>query len=110
MVLATKGGIMPPLPYDQSADYLRSAIDASLARLKVDSVDLWQVHRPDILTHPQEVARTLTPPLSTMRIDRAEYGRQAAKLVLERLAQPSQPSRTILFPVEFLRRASVRET
>jgi predicted oxidoreductase len=59
MVLATKGGIMPPLPYDQSADYLRSAIDASLARLKVDSVDLWQVHRPDILTHPQEVARTL---------------------------------------------------
>jgi len=59
MVLATKGGILPPLPYDQSADYLRKAIDASLARLKVDSVDLWQIHRPDILAHPHEVARVL---------------------------------------------------
>lgn len=59
MVLATKGGILPPLPYDQSADYLRAAIEASLRRLKVDSVDLWQIHRPDILAHPQEVARVL---------------------------------------------------
>ncbi|MFT3965057.1 MAG: aldo/keto reductase [Sphingobium sp.] len=59
MVLATKGGIAPPLPYDQSRDYLARAIDDSLRRLKVDSIDLWQVHRPDILTHPQELARTL---------------------------------------------------
>ena len=59
MVLATKGGILPPLPYDQSADYLRKAIDDSLRRLKVDSVDLWQIHRPDILAHPQEVALVL---------------------------------------------------
>ena len=59
MVLATKGGIMPPLPYDQSRDYLTSALDASLTRLGIDHVDLWQVHRPDVLTHPQELARTL---------------------------------------------------
>jgi predicted oxidoreductase len=59
MVLATKGGIMPPLPYDQSRDYLTAALDASLTRLGVDHVDLWQVHRPDVLTHPQELARTL---------------------------------------------------
>ena len=59
MVLATKGGIMPPLPYDQSADYLDAAIDASLRRLKTDTIDLWQVHRPDILAHPAEVAQTL---------------------------------------------------
>jgi diketogulonate reductase-like aldo/keto reductase len=59
MVLATKGGIMPPLPYDQSRDYLTSALDASLTRLGVDHVDLWQVHRPDVLTHPQELARSL---------------------------------------------------
>ena len=59
MVLATKGGIMPPLPYDQSPAYLNAAIDASLRRLKTDTIDLWQVHRPDILAHPQEVARTL---------------------------------------------------
>jgi aryl-alcohol dehydrogenase-like predicted oxidoreductase len=59
MVLATKGGIMPPIPYDQSPDYLMAALDASLARIGVERVDLWQVHRPDILTHPQELARTL---------------------------------------------------
>ena len=59
MVLATKGGIRPGIPYDSRADYLRSAIDASLTRLGTERVELWQVHRPDILTHPHELARTL---------------------------------------------------
>lgn len=68
MVLATKGGILPPLPYDQSADYLNKAIDASLRRLQVDSVDLWQIHRPDILTHPQEVARVLDDAVASGKI------------------------------------------
>jgi predicted oxidoreductase len=68
MVLATKGGILPPLPYDQSADYLRKAIDDSLTRLKVDSVDLWQIHRPDILAHPQEVARVLDDAVASGKI------------------------------------------
>ena len=59
MVLATKGGITPPVPYDSSPTYLRKALDASLARLGVEQVDLYQIHRPDILAHPQEVARFL---------------------------------------------------
>jgi predicted oxidoreductase len=59
MVLATKGGIRPPVPYDQGADYLVWACEASLRRLKVDHVDLYQVHRPDLLTHPAELAATL---------------------------------------------------
>jgi predicted oxidoreductase len=59
MVLATKGGITPPVPYDSSAAYMSQAIDNSLRRLKVESVDLWQIHRPDILTHPAEIARTI---------------------------------------------------
>lgn len=68
MVLATKGGILPPLPYDQSADYLKKAIDDSLRRLSVDSVDLWQIHRPDILAHPQEVARVLDDAVASGKI------------------------------------------
>lgn len=68
MVLATKGGILPPLPYDQSADYLRKAIDDSLTRLKVDSVDLWQIHRPDILAHPQETARVLDDAVASGKV------------------------------------------
>ncbi len=59
IVLATKGGIRPPLPYDQSAEYLVAACRASLERLQVDHVDLYQVHRPDLLAHPAELAAGL---------------------------------------------------
>ena len=59
MVLATKGGIVPPVPYDSSSIALRSACEASLARLGIDRIDLYQVHRPDMFTHPAEVADTL---------------------------------------------------
>jgi predicted oxidoreductase len=59
MVLASKGGIVIGTPYDQSAGYIACAIDASLKRLGVDHIDLWQVHRPDILTHPMELAKAL---------------------------------------------------
>jgi len=59
MVLATKGGIIPGVPYDSSARYLVSACEASLRRLRVDSVDLYQIHRPDLFAHPDEVASGL---------------------------------------------------
>ena len=68
MVLATKGGIRPPLPYDQSAAYLAEAIDASLRRLRTDRIDLWQIHRPDILSHPQEVAAALDKAVAAGKI------------------------------------------
>ena len=57
MVLATKGGIMPPLPYDSSAAYLEQALDASLRRMRIERIDLYQIHRPDLLAHPHEIAR-----------------------------------------------------
>ncbi len=59
LVLASKGGIIPGVPYDSSAEYLGTALDASLRRMGGDHIDLWQVHRPDVLTHPEELARTL---------------------------------------------------
>jgi predicted oxidoreductase len=59
MVIATKGGIRPGTPYDSSAAYLTSAIDASLTRMGLEHVALWQIHRPDILTHPSEIGRAL---------------------------------------------------
>ena len=59
MVLATKGGIAPPTPYDSSPKYLRSACEASLARLRTDVIDLYLIHRPDMYTHPADVAITL---------------------------------------------------
>lgn len=59
MVLASKGGIIPGVPYDSSAGYLVAACEASLHRLGTDHLDLFQVHRPDVLTHPAEVAQAL---------------------------------------------------
>ena len=60
MVLATKGGIRPGTPYDSSATYLRQACEDSLRRLRADTIDLYQIHRPDLFAHPAEVAETLT--------------------------------------------------
>ncbi len=59
IVIATKGGIVIGTPYDSSPSYLASAIDASLTRMGVEHVALWQIHRRDLLTHPSEVARAL---------------------------------------------------
>ena len=60
MVLATKGGIKPPVPYDSSPQGLRRACEESLRRLGVEVIDLYQIHRPDMFTHPAAVAATLT--------------------------------------------------
>jgi predicted oxidoreductase len=59
VVLASKGGIIPGVPYDSSASYLTRACEESLRRLGTDCLELYQVHRPDMLTHPAEVARAL---------------------------------------------------
>ncbi len=59
MVLASKGGIVPGVPYDSSAAYLERACEASLKRLGVERIDLYQIHRPDFLAHPAEVAGAL---------------------------------------------------
>lgn len=68
MVLASKGGIMPPLPYDQSRAYMDSALAASLTRLGVERIDLYQIHRPDILTHPQELASFLEDAMKSGKV------------------------------------------
>ncbi|NEQ24854.1 MAG: aldo/keto reductase [Microcoleus sp. SIO2G3] len=51
LIIATKGGIVKPSPTDIRADAspanLRRGCEASLQRLKVDRIDLYQLHRPD---------------------------------------------------------------
>lgn len=59
VVLATKGGIQPPVPYDSSPARLRTALEDSLRRLRTDYVDLYQIHRPDMYAHPADVAASL---------------------------------------------------
>lgn len=68
MVIATKGGIRPGIPYNSSVDYLTAALDDSLRRLRIDTIDLYQVHRRDFLTHPQELAATLDGMISSGKV------------------------------------------
>jgi len=60
ILLATKGGIVRGVPYDSSAAHLREALEASLRRLRVEAIDLYQIHRPDLVAHPEEIAGALT--------------------------------------------------
>lgn len=64
-VIATKcgirkrgdGGADAPYRYDFTAAHIVRSCEASLKRLGLDSVDLLQLHRPDYLCDPEEVAR-----------------------------------------------------
>src|ERR1043165_675289 len=64
IVIATKCGIRfaddpfpgAPVRYDFSAEHILRSCDASLARLGVESIDIYQLHRPDYLMAPDEVA------------------------------------------------------
>ena len=56
--IATKVGIRSGY-YDHSAEYVRSSLRGSLARMGIDYADLYQLHRPDPLTHPAETAAVL---------------------------------------------------
>ena len=51
LLIATKGGLTRPGPNDWRAngkpEYLKSACAASLKRLRVDCIDLYQLHMPD---------------------------------------------------------------
>ena len=60
MVIATKGGIVIGLPYDSTQEHLTKTCEASLQRMGIEQIDLFQIHRPDLLAHPAVVAETLT--------------------------------------------------
>jgi aryl-alcohol dehydrogenase-like predicted oxidoreductase len=51
LVIATKGGLVRPSPkrWDECGlpEHLRQAVDGSLRRLKVERIDLYQLHAPD---------------------------------------------------------------
>jgi aryl-alcohol dehydrogenase-like predicted oxidoreductase len=54
LVIATKGGWNRPGPnqwtHDASPDHLRKAVEGSLKRLRLDRIDVYQLHTPDPVT------------------------------------------------------------
>jgi len=61
-LLATKGGLRKDggdLVRDTSAGWLRKGVESSLRNLGVETIDLYQVHWPDLHTPPEETASAL---------------------------------------------------
>ncbi len=64
VVIATKCGIRfagdtsPNAPgrYDFSAEHIEASVEGSLSRMKLETIDLLMLHRPDFLADPQEIA------------------------------------------------------
>lgn len=68
VLIATKCGIrFPGVPhpdspqrYDFSAEHILRSCDESLRRMGLETIDLYQLHRPDFLADPEEVASAFT--------------------------------------------------
>ena len=56
LLLQTKCGIVPGVMYDWSKEHIVASVEASLARLHTDHLDVLLMHRPDALWEPEEVA------------------------------------------------------
>jgi predicted oxidoreductase len=54
--LQTKCGIRPGVMFDFSKEHILKSVNASLARLRTDYLDVLLLHRPDALMEPEEVA------------------------------------------------------
>ncbi|MBX6767223.1 MAG: aldo/keto reductase [Actinomadura rubrobrunea] len=67
IVLATKAAIRPDGRYDGSRRHLLAALDASLERLDVDNVDLWQLHVYDPSTPLEETLSAADEAVSSGR-------------------------------------------
>ncbi len=68
VIIATKCGIRfagdpdpsAPARYDFSAAHIVRSCEASLQRMGIETIDLYQLHRPDYLADPEEVAQAFT--------------------------------------------------
>ncbi|WP_175411570.1 aldo/keto reductase [Streptomyces sp. TRM64462] len=119
LVISTKAGSVPdPDPdrrFDASRGHLLAALDASLARLGTDYVDLWQVHAFDPWTPLEETLQALDIAVTT---GRARYvgvsnfcGWQLAKAATWQLAAPGTRARLAGTQMEYslLQRGVERE-
>ncbi|MEV0919236.1 aldo/keto reductase [Streptomyces sp. NPDC049967] len=117
LVIATKAGSVPD-PYrrfDGSRGHLLAALDASLARLGTDYVDLWQVHAFDPVTPLDETLQALDLAVSSGRARYAGVsnfcGWQLAKAATWQLAAPGLRTRLASTQMEYslLQRGVERE-
>lgn len=95
LVIATKGGINKPAPdkilADASPKFLRSGVEGSLQRLKLEQINLYQLHRPDskvpftesigALKELRDEGKIRHLGLSNVSIEQIEQARQIVPIV-----------------------------
>src|ERR1700704_6037350 len=95
LVIATKGGLVRPSAprWDSNArrDHLRKAIDGSLKRLRVERIDLYQLHAPDpevpledslgAIVEAQKAGKIRHIGVSNFDLKELERGRKVANIV-----------------------------
>jgi aryl-alcohol dehydrogenase-like predicted oxidoreductase len=95
LVIATKGGLTRPGPnrWEPNGDpaYLRSELEGSLRRLRIDTIDLYQLHRVDskvpeeeqflFLRRVQQEGKVRQVGLSEVGIDQLERARAVLPIV-----------------------------
>ena len=55
LIIQSKCGIKPGVCYDNSADYILKSVDEILSRLNCGYLDVFLIHRPDVLWDPEEI-------------------------------------------------------
>jgi aryl-alcohol dehydrogenase-like predicted oxidoreductase len=95
LVIATKGGNTRPGPGqwvpNGHPDYLKSCVDKSLQRLKLDRLDLWQLHRLDpkvpveeslgAIKEAQQAGKIRHVGLSEVSVEQIERARKVVPIV-----------------------------
>jgi pyridoxine 4-dehydrogenase len=95
LVIATKGGLERPGPdrwvEDGRPEYLRDQLEGSLRRLRVERIDLWQLHRIDPKVPAQEQLEAVREfqheglirhvGLSEVSVDQIEQARKVVPIV-----------------------------
>jgi aryl-alcohol dehydrogenase-like predicted oxidoreductase len=109
VLVATKAwGVTGPGPMGRGASrgHLLAALDASLARLQLDHVDLWQLHAWDHLTPWQETLAAVDTAVQSGRVRYAgvsnysgwQLGTTAARRGVEPVAAGERPGRVLAAP------------
>jgi aryl-alcohol dehydrogenase-like predicted oxidoreductase len=95
LVIATKGGLVRPGPGawepDGRPEHLRAACEGSLRRLKLDTIELYQLHRPDpkvpfdeslgTLINLRNEGKILTIGLSNVTVEQLDAGLRMTDIV-----------------------------
>jgi aryl-alcohol dehydrogenase-like predicted oxidoreductase len=109
VVIATKGGVLPGgRGRDASAAYLRQGVEESLRALDVETIDLYQVHWPDVNVSAAETAGALQELVDAGKIRYVGVSNYDAEQMAEFAA--IRPVDTLQPPYHLFRRGIEAET